>query len=146
MEQVVGAQRGDIQVGMAVVVVVAHRAADAVERHGQPGGAGNVGEMAPAIAAVERLGKRALAVEAGQRAAVDQEQVEVPVAVIVKEGTAGAKRLGEVETPAGAIGMPETDPRRRRHIIEPQRPLRTPQPRPTARRQADKNTEENTIS
>ena len=110
-EQIAAADRRDVEVGIAVVVVVAHGDALAVERLVEPGFLGDVLEVSLAVVAIEGLGRRGLDLVAGPVRRVDEEQVLVAVAVVVEEGDARAHRLGQELVAEGAVVVHERDAR-----------------------------------
>ena len=87
-EEMAAADGRDVEVGVAVVVVVADGDALAVKRLVEPGLLGHVLEVSLAVVAVEGLGRRRLDLVAGPGRRVDEEQVLVAVAVVVEEGDA----------------------------------------------------------
>ena len=111
-EEVAAADGRDVEVGVAVVVVVADGHALAVERLVEPGFLRHVLEVPLAVVAVEGLGRRwcGLVLMARPGARVDEEQVLVAVAVVVEERDAGAHRLGQELLAVGAVEVDERDP------------------------------------
>ena len=99
----------DVEIGVAVVVVVADGHALAVERLVEPGLLGDVLEVSLAVVAIEGLGRRRLDLVAGPVRRVDEEQVLVAVAVVVEEGDARAHRLGQELLAEGAVVVDECD-------------------------------------
>src|SRR5262249_59283603 len=71
-------------------------------------GEGMVGERAPAE--WTGLGGRRAARSGSERPALDEEDVEVAVAVVVEEGGAAAQDLRVVELPGPAVGVAEGQP------------------------------------
>jgi hypothetical protein len=109
-EESVAAARGDEQVRPAVVVVVADRDAHAVEFDVQPARGGHVLVAASAIAVQGRRGSAAGGWRiAGPRAAVDEEEVRLAVAVEVEHRDAGAHRFGQEFLAGGAVEVREAD-------------------------------------
>ena len=106
------AEGRDVEVGVAVVVVVADGHAHAEERLVEPGLLGHVLEVPLAVVAIEGLGRRRLDLVAGPVRRVDEEEVLVAVAVVVEERDARAHRLGQELLAAGAVGVDERDARR----------------------------------
>ena len=85
---------GDEQVVKAVVVVIAHGDGRRPARADEPGPLGHVGERAVAVVpiqAIRRPRRRAL-----QPGAVQHEEVEPPVVVVVEERDAAADHLDDV--------------------------------------------------
>ena len=95
MEEAVLADGSDQEVGEAVVVIVADGDAHAVHFHREAGHFGDVGESAVAIVPVQPHGG-ALAAVAGPVHAIDQQDVEPAVAIVIEEGAPGAHGFGEV--------------------------------------------------
>ena len=92
LKEAVLSDGGDQQIGKAVVVVVADRHAHAVHFHRQAGARGDIGERAVAVVAVEPHGG-ALAAVIGPVHAVDQQNIEPAIAIVVEERAAGAHGL-----------------------------------------------------
>ena len=94
-KQVAAADRRDVEIRVAVVVIIAHGHALAVEGLVEPGFLGDVLEVSLAVVAVEGLRGRGLDLVAGPVRRVDEEQVLVAVAVVVEEGDARAHGFGQ---------------------------------------------------
>ena len=95
LEEAVLPDRGDQQVGKAVVVVVADGHAHAVHFHRQAGALGDVGEGAVAVVAVEPHGG-ALAAMAGPVHAVDQQNIQPAIGIVIEEGAARAHGFRQI--------------------------------------------------
>ena len=108
-EEIAAADRRHVEIGVAVVVVVADGHALAVERLVEPGLLGDVLEVSLAVVAVEGLGGRRLDLVAGPVRRVDEEQVLVAVAVVVEEGDARAHGLGQELLAKRAVVVDERD-------------------------------------
>ena len=108
LEEAVLPDRGDQQVGKAVVVVVADGHSHAVHFDRQPGALGDVGEGAVAVVAVEPHGG-APASMAGPVHAVDQQDIEPAIGIVVEEGAAGAHGFGQILRAECAVVVPELD-------------------------------------
>ena len=83
-EQPVAAERGDVDVDVAVVVVVRGGHAQAVHLDGEPRLLRDIGERAVAIVAIERQA-RVVAAPAGPVMRVDEQDVLPAVAVDIQE-------------------------------------------------------------
>ncbi len=110
-EEIAAADGRHVEIGVAVVVVVAHGHALAVKRLVEPGLLGDVLEVSLAVVAVEGLGGRRLDFVAGPVRRVDEKQVLVAVAVVVEKGHARAHRLGQELVAEGAVVVHERDAR-----------------------------------
>ena len=108
-EEVAAADGRHVEIGVAVVVVVADGHALAVERLVEPGLLGHVLEVPLAVVAVEGLGGCRLDLVAGPVRRVDEEQVLVAVAVVVEERDARAHRLGQELLAERAVVVDEGD-------------------------------------
>ena len=84
-EEITAADGRDVDVGVAVVVVIADGHSLAVKRLIEAGLFGHILEMTLAIVAVESLGGRRRDHMAGPVGRIDEEQVLVAVAVIIEE-------------------------------------------------------------
>ena len=111
----VGSEVGEIEIDESVVIEIARGNAHAVPRVTSPGDAGllrNVGERAVALVSVQpvRVARMravdgdALVVVDVQATAVEEENVEQPVAVVVEQAHAATHRFDE-ELTAGAPGL-----------------------------------------
>ena len=101
-EEAVLADGGDQKIGEPVVVVVRDGDAHAVHFEIEARAFRNVRECAVAIVAIEAQGGTA-ALVAGPVGAVDQQDVEPAIAIVVEKGAAGAECFGQVfgaESPA----------------------------------------------
>ena len=108
-KEIAAADGRHVEIGIAVVVIIAHGHSLAVKRLVEPGLPGDVLEMSLAVVAVEGLGGRRLDLVAGPVRGVDEEQVLVAVAVIVEKGHARAHRLGQELVAEGAVVVDEVD-------------------------------------
>ena len=117
MEQAVLAERGDVEIGPAVVVVVAGGGAETVERDAQPRCGSDVGERAVAIVPVEREQRLARGT-ARPRHRVDEQDVLRAVSVGVEERPARAHRFRQVFLAECAAVVAEADPGRFRDVGE----------------------------
>src|SRR5262249_5837237 len=88
MKQMAAAVGGEIQVRMAVVIIVSHRSPHPIAVDRQPDLACGVFEAAVRPLVIEGRVERAPAFEAREAGGVDQEQIEAAVAVIVEERAA----------------------------------------------------------
>ena len=143
------AVRGDEDVGVAVVVVVGDGAAHAELRAaGDAGLVGDVGERAVAVVLVERVLERRLRLVEVAGAAVDHEDVDPAVVVVVEERDARPHRLRQVAVRRHRVVVDPGDAARARgDLLEERRRREQPRPgtatgprRPTARQ--PKQTEE----
>ncbi len=119
----VGAEVGDVEIGPAVVVVVAGCHSHAVTVGHQLAVAGDVRESQLScdleIVAEEAIGKGLLQDLAWpEHASLNQVDVEVAVVVVVEERAAGAHDLAEVELPRHAVEMDEVETRGRGQVDE----------------------------
>ena len=108
------AERGDEQIEIAVVVVVADRDAHAVRLDTGMRLLGHVRELQrPPLAdrrqivAKESRRFRAADVARGQRAALHDEDIEIAVVVVVEQGDARAHHLGQVVVAGRAVDVRE---------------------------------------
>ena len=108
-KKIAAADRRHVEIGVAVVVIVAHGHALAVKRLVEPGFLGDVFKVSLAVVAVEGLGRRRLDLVAGPVRRVDEEQVLVAVAVVVEKGDARAHGLGQELGAEGAVVVHELD-------------------------------------
>ena len=128
-QQQVVAQRRQVEVGVAVGVIVGGGHAHAVDAHVQAGPGGEVGEGPGPVVGEEGGGRWwALPLVAGPPGAVDEQGVVVAVAVEVVQRAAGAHGLGHplvaegaglvAEGQAGGLrGLGEGHRRRRRRVF-----------------------------
>ena len=86
---------GNVQVGKAIVVVIAHRHPDAVHLEIESGGVRHVRERPVAVVAV-KLHRRALPFVPRPVHSVYQQDVQPAVIVIIEEGAARAQRFRQV--------------------------------------------------
>ncbi len=108
-QQAVLAERRDIHIRPAVVVVITGGGTHAVTAEGQSGLRGDIREPAVAVVAVQgRRGRLALLV-AGEPVRVDQQQVLVAVVVVIEEGETAANALRHEFFSVGTAGVHETD-------------------------------------
>ena len=108
--QDVGAEVIAVQVGLSIVVVVADGHAHPVARIAHAGRLRRVRESESVQVAVQGILGGALDRSAPQRPAVQEVDVDQPVAVEVKGGQTRGNRLGNVVPPAAAVGVSEGDP------------------------------------
>ena len=94
-EEITAADRRHVQIGITVVVVVAHGDSLAVERLVEAGFFRDVCEASLAVVAIESLGRLRIDLVAGPVRRIDEEQVLVAVAVVIDKGHARAHRLGQ---------------------------------------------------
>src|SRR5439155_18069458 len=94
-------EAGDVQVGKAIVVVIAHRHPDAVHLEIESGGARRVRERPVAVVAV-KLHRRALPLVPRPVRSVYQQDIQPAVIVIIEEGAARTQRFGQVLLSEGA--------------------------------------------
>ena len=99
----------------------------------RPACAGDIGERAVAIVAVEAQ-RGALAFVARPIHAVDQQDVEPAVAVVIEKGAARAQGFGQILGAEGAAVVPEIDARRSGDVRQTE--ARVGRRRPTAARAA----------
>src|SRR5262249_18532796 len=109
VEEEVRPQRGEVEVGPAVVVVVAHSDTHPVAIDGEAGLLRDIVERAVASVPVERRMKGTSAGEARKPGRVDEEEIEATVVVVVEKGAARAKRLRQIEAAAAPALVPEGD-------------------------------------
>src|SRR5262249_5634074 len=81
----------------SVSIVVRHRCAQAIAIHRQARLLRDVGERSVPVVPIEGGGVGTAAGKAGQARAVDEEEVQLAVAVIVQKGAAGAQGLRQKE-------------------------------------------------
>ena len=81
---------------MTIVVVIADGHPQSVTGHRQTGLLGDVGELPVALIPIEFAGGFGGSVGARQRRAVQEQDVDFAIAVIVECGHAGADRLDEI--------------------------------------------------
>ena len=130
-EQLVGrAEMGDEHVDESVVVDIAGRDPHAVAARAQPGSLGDVGEFERHRSAgggnrlVAEEACRALRRACGggmrshQGSALQHEQVETPVVVVIEQGDAGTDDLGKIELAAHSVRVDEASPRWIGHLDE----------------------------
>ena len=113
-------ERGDEEIGIAVVVVVADRGAHAVHTQANAGGFGDIREMQRAaavgggneIVAEEATGRRSASPASRLRRGVErqgralhEEDVEIAVVVVIEERDAGAHDLRQKVVAAGAVDV-----------------------------------------
>ena len=108
LKQAVLADGGDQNIGEAVVVVVGDGHAHAVHFDRQAGWRVTSREGAVAVVAVELQGA-ALALVAGPIHAVDQQNVQPAVAVVIQKGAAGAHGFGQILRAESAAVVAEVD-------------------------------------
>ena len=119
-EQVIRAERGHVNVDVAVVVVVARGGAEPVHLHREPRRARDVGERAVAVVVVQReIRLRPRPARPVRR--VDQQEVLPAVVVVVEKRAAGSQRLGQVLLPERAVVVGEADAGGRGDVGERQR-------------------------
>src|ERR1035437_8768628 len=118
-EEAVLADGGDQEVREAIVVVVADGHTHAVHFHRQAGALGDVGEGAVTVVAVEPHGG-ALAAPTGPVHAVDQQNVEPAIGIVIEEGAAGAHGLGQVLGAECAAVVVELDAGGRGNVGQPE--------------------------
>ena len=95
MEEVIGSQRSDVDVGIAVVVIIGDGTAESIHFNRESRRFGYVGEGAVFIVVVEG-GEGLAGTMAGPIHGVDQQDVLPPVIVVVEEADAAAHGFGEV--------------------------------------------------
>ena len=110
-EEIAAAYSRDIEVGVAVVVVITDGHPLAVERLVEPGLFGDVFKVALAVIAIKRLGRRQLDLVPGPERRVDEKQVLIAVAVVVEKSHAGTHRFGEELVALGAVVVNKIDAR-----------------------------------
>ena len=115
--QVIAAKFREVEVGPAVVVEVAGRGAQAIDRDVQPRRRRDVGERAIVVVAVERR-RGAFRGLAGPRLRIDEEEILPPVAVGVEDDDARPHRLGKVLLAESPVFVPEGDPGLVAHVPE----------------------------
>ena len=101
MKQTVLPVAGDVKVGKAVVVVIAHRDPDAVHLEIESGGARCVHERPVAVVPV-KLHRRALLLAPRPVRSVYQQDIQPAVIVIIEEGASRTQRFRQVLLPEGA--------------------------------------------
>ena len=122
-EQPVLSDAGDEQVGIAVVVEVADGGAHSVELDIEAGAARHVGKCAVAVVA-EQAQRRPPARVAGPVHAVDQQDVQPAIGVVIEKCAPGPERFGQQPATVGAVvvleiyaggagDIGESEPRRR---------------------------------
>ena len=116
-EQVIRSERRDIEIDVAVVVVVRRGDAHAIHLDRQAGLPRDVGERPVAIVVVQRRIRRWSRVTGPVRR-VDEEDVLPSVVVDVDERGAGAQRLGQVLLAERAAVVAEVDASRLRDVRE----------------------------
>ena len=99
----------DVQIDPAVVVVVAGARAHAVVAMPDAGLRGHVVERAVAAVAEQTVPRLSRDRRIGQRTAVDQEDVDPAVVVVVEEQPAGPHGFDQVLLGAGAVDVTEVD-------------------------------------
>src|SRR5687767_1307322 len=109
---------GDVKVDQAVVVVIAGAGAHAViaVKKSRPGG--DILECAVAAIPEQSMARPAADRRIGNRAAVDEKDVDPVVVVEIEEQATGPQNLGEVLPFAGATDMSEAETCRRRDVLE----------------------------
>ncbi len=110
-EEIAAVDRCHVNVGVAIVVVVAHGDALAIKCFVEPGLLGDVLEVALAVVAVQGLSGRGLDLVAGPERRVDEEQVLVAVAIVVEERHARAHRFGQELLSQRTVIVDERDAR-----------------------------------
>ena len=106
----IGSEVGDVDVPVAVIVVVANgnpHAIGAVSLQPRPGG--HLLETAVGQVAIERVANRPGGAGVGRQASVDQQNIQPPVVVVVEQGASGAYRLHQVLLVGSASLVPEID-------------------------------------
>ncbi len=126
VEQVVRSDGGDVEVGPAVAVVVAHRHALPVDREVEAGGRGHVMEPAGAVVGEQRQA-RSRSRSRPLRPLVPrpvggahEQQVGVAVPVVVEDRHPAAHGLGQELLAVGAVVVDEGDARGRGDVGEGQ--------------------------
>ena len=109
-------KRRDVDVVVAVVVIVTDSRAHAEERNPESRLRGHITEGPVAVVVVE-LQRRGLA-RRGPIFAVDQQNVGVAVVVVVDESAAGAHGLGQPLLAGGTIVVDEVDARLPGDVLE----------------------------
>ena len=108
MEETIWTNTGDVDVVVAVVVVIGNCDADAVHLDAETGLLGHVGEGAVFVVVIER-GKRFALFVVGPVHRVDEQDVLPAVVVVVDEGAARADGFREILLAEGAAVMFEAD-------------------------------------
>ena len=107
------ADRRDVDIVVAVVVVVAHGAAQSVHLYRQARLLGHIGKRAVVIVVIERR-KRLAGLMARPVHGVDQQNVLPAIVVVVEKADAAAHRFRQVFFPEGAVVVFEVNARLRR--------------------------------
>ena len=118
VEQVIAVHRGDVEIVPAVVIVIAHRDAHAVDFDIETAAPRDVRERA-AIALVKS--RRGVPAARNPVLAVQQQGVQFTVAIRVEKRHAGAHRFRQPLLARASRVVGEPDARRRRHIGEADR-------------------------
>src|SRR5262249_7458313 len=90
------AEVADEEIVVAVAIVVADARALAPAAGAEPGAGRDVLERAVTLVAIQMIGRRLVRRKSFERRAVDEEQVEPPVFVVVDERDAGAGGLEQI--------------------------------------------------
>ena len=121
VKQMVRTDRCDINIRIAIVIVVAYRAAHSVEFDGKARTASHVRKRPILIVVIEsRVGFASLMFGPIHR--IDEQDVLPAVVVVVQKTNATSHRLWEILSPERATVMFEVHPRLGRHIGELNRP------------------------
>ncbi len=109
VEQMALSQRGDEQIVEAVVIVIPHRNPKPKHRHSQPSLPRNIGKSSIAIIVI-KLRRRSPAVRMPRKVvAVHQEDVGIPIIVVIDECTTRPHRLRQPLLPESPIVVREMD-------------------------------------
>ena len=107
--QHVGAEVVDVQILVAIVVVVPGGHSQPVSRMSHARLDRHIGESALAVIAVERIGGPDVGLRARQRCPTEKIDVGVPVPVIVEQGQPARHGLEDIHSPRTAMRVPEGD-------------------------------------
>ncbi len=115
----VGTEMGEVEIGVPIVVVVAHGNSHAVVGGEiQAGFTGHLLQTPPARVAVERVGSRLERRRIGRPATVDQQHIQPAVAVIVQQRATRSHGLHQVLLGRGAALVPKIDAQRPGPVAE----------------------------
>ena len=118
----VGPEVVHVEVGVAVVIVIAHGDAEPVSRIADARLRRHVGELPVPFVPIERVARHRVGLRSPQWCPVEEVDVDPPVAVVVEQRESRGDVFDDVVSAAAAVGVPEVDSRLPRDVAEHDRP------------------------